>query len=170
MGAEEGILPRGGARPPAPCKRGGRDPSSAQLWSPVQRQIQEEPLDSLSSSIRQQAMETLAQLRCPQPLPLPHALLPMGSASFFWGLCCGPTLLPCLLLSPCPVPLPLPHLTHCGSKSQAHPYTSIIPALLSQPQPPATAPFSPPHITALLSVSSPATPSRPWVFGSGPSW
>ncbi|KAB1268077.1 Maestro heat-like repeat-containing protein family member 7 [Camelus dromedarius] len=36
--------------------------SAAPPWSPVQKQIQEEPLDSLSSSIRQQAMETLTQL------------------------------------------------------------------------------------------------------------
>ena len=44
-------------------------PSLAPLWSPVQRQIQEEPLDSLSSTVRWQAMETLTQLRCPQPSP-----------------------------------------------------------------------------------------------------
>ena len=31
--------------------------------SPIQKQIQEEPLDSLMSSVRQQAMETLTQLR-----------------------------------------------------------------------------------------------------------
>ena len=31
--------------------------------SPIQKQIQEEPQDSLTSSARQQAMETLTQLR-----------------------------------------------------------------------------------------------------------
>ena len=38
-------------------------PSSTPPWSPVQKQIQEEPLDSLLSSTRQQVMETLTQLR-----------------------------------------------------------------------------------------------------------
>lgn len=52
----------------------GLAPSLAPLWSPVQRQIQEEPLDSLSSTVRWQAMETLTQLRCPQPPPGPPAL------------------------------------------------------------------------------------------------
>lgn len=31
--------------------------------SPIQKWIQEEPLDSLTSSVRQQAMETLTRLR-----------------------------------------------------------------------------------------------------------
>ena len=54
---------------PAPCEEGWPWPwwSAAAcpltLWFPVQRQIQEEPLDYLSSSIRQQAMETMTQLR-----------------------------------------------------------------------------------------------------------
>lgn len=45
---------------------------------PIQRQIQEEPLDSLLSPARRQAMEILAQLRYPRPLssklcPFSHA-------------------------------------------------------------------------------------------------
>lgn len=38
------------------------------LYGPIQRQIQEEPLDSLLSPARRQAMEILAQLRYPRPL------------------------------------------------------------------------------------------------------
>ncbi|ELW67989.1 HEAT repeat-containing protein 8 [Tupaia chinensis] len=37
-------------------------------WFLIQRQIQEEPLDSLSSSVRRQAMETLTQLSHTQPM------------------------------------------------------------------------------------------------------
>lgn len=89
-------------------------PSLAPLWSPVQRQIQEEPLDSLSSTVRWQAMETLTQLRCPQHSPRPPAL-----SSLLWAPSVSPEACPCCLPGPVtfppafprPSPFPPPHLT-----------------------------------------------------------
>lgn len=165
-----GVLSRRGALLPAPCKEGGRgpvvcrglSPSLAQLWSPVQRQIQEEPLDSLSSSVRQQAMETLTQLRCPHPLPNPMPSFPWAVPLSLGPLCCAPTPLPCLLLSPCPVPPPPSPLPLCGSESQAHPNPPSSQLCIHSPslQPQA------PHSTPLLSVSSQPHPAGPGCPGA----
>lgn len=64
--------------------------------APIQKQIQEEPLDSLLSPTRRQAMEILAQLR--YPCPLSSKLCPFSHA-------CP--------LQACPFPPPLP--SPCGA-------------------------------------------------------
>lgn len=151
-------------------------PSLISLLSPVQRQIQDEPLDSLSSSIRQEAMETLAQLRCPRPLlhsspspapstpisfPSSHGLCP----SLLGPFCCAPTAFPCPFLFPCLVfawavlhihfsPLPTsPAL--CASVSQTRPEPGLR---APSSQPPATGPPSSLHTFAFCLFLSNSQP------------
>lgn len=119
-------------------------PSLAPLWSPVQRQIQEEPLDSLSSTVRWQAMETLTQLRCPQPSPRPPAL-----SSLLWAPSVSPEA--CPWCPPGPVTFP-------PASPEALPFPSSPPhCAQARPKPPARRP--PPSPAALASCLPPRGPS-----------
>lgn len=112
--------------------------------APIQKQIQEEPLDSLLSPTRRQAMEILAQLR--YPCPLSSKLCPFSHA-------CP--------LQACPFPPPLPSPRGaCYSHTLAHPSSSCGHNLgwptqvrFPLPHPASSGPFLTPHLASCLSQS-----------------